>query len=473
MSMYHYIVLMSLLLLSWSASTHAQPVTVDSLEGLYAVAARSGQDVRVEPGVYALTDYLTDERMREIAADYPTEGSRPPKWLLRFEGSKNTFDFTGVTIEIDTSLYSHIRHKAYARCIFIDGDDNTLRGLTIRNTGPVDEGTSGNILSVFGDGNTLDGIQLYVRGSRPYGYGDLLGKGGPNLTGLQKQSGIMIAGQDNTLRRCKVFSRAFGHCFYIQTQGHDTNNILLEDCYAEGEVRTTTQMLAESDGPLVDLNYRSVYGNRENRFIVNPGYTKSLTEDGFRTYGGVGKVTLRNCIAVNTRAGFEISGTQSAETQTVLEGCQAFGTERGYLLGSNVLVRDSRGDIAHGPLLYLRENTVNTDVSLELIAGLPETTVHAIATIAGENHKVFLFTREPQNPIPALPIFLGFGMPGHGEMSSGIESKPTSNVALINEIPRVPIIVSDVLEPGNVQSGGVVLTETEVGPTARGAWKAD
>lgn len=32
---------------------------------------------------------------------------------------------------------------------------------------------------------------------------------------------------------------------------------------------------------------------------------KSLSEDGFRTYGGAGSVTLVNCTAVNTRAGFE------------------------------------------------------------------------------------------------------------------------------------------------------------------------
>ncbi len=117
--------------------------------------------------------------------------------------------------------------------------------------------------------------------------------------------------------------------------------------------------------------------------MITPGYTKSLSEDGFRTYGGVGKVTLMNCTAKNTRAGFEIGGTNDAENRTELRGCQSIGTERAFLLGSNVLVRNCRGDIEYGPLLYLRENTVGADVELELVPGMPKSTVHTIATIAG------------------------------------------------------------------------------------------
>lgn len=445
-------------------------VHVDSLKELYAVAANSGQSVCVEPGVYALADYLTAERLEQLKSELPEGDGRPPRWLLRFSGSDNTFDFTGVSIEIDTGLYGKLSY-GYMRCIFIDGDNNTLRGLTIRNTGPADQGSSGNILSVFGNNTLLEDVRLYVRGSSPFGYGDLFGKGGPNLTGLQKQSGMMVAGQNNTLRRCKVFSRAFGHCFYIQTQGHDTKNILLEDCYAEGMTRTTDEILAETEGVAHDLGFRSVYENRDGRFMITPGYTKALTEDGFRTYGGVGSVTLRNCTAINTRAGFEIGGTKDAETRTVLDGCQAFGTERGYLLGSKVQVRDCRGNITHGPLLYLRENTEGADVELELVAGMPESTVHVLATIAGENHRVRLLTREPQNPIPALPIMLGFAMPAHAEMSSPIHPAKTSGVKLINELARLPVIISDDAKDVDVESPGPVVRDSKTREHGgRGNW---
>lgn len=445
-------------------------VHVDSLARLYAVAAENGQTVRVEPGVYALADYLTEERLEQLRSELPKGEGRPPRWLLRFSGSDNSFDFTGVTLEIDTDLYGKLPY-GYMRCIFMDGDNNTLRGLTIRNTGPADQGSNGNMLSVYGNNTLLEDVRLYVRGSSPFGYGDLLGKGGPNLTGLQKQSGMMVAGQNNTLRRCKVFSRAFGHCFYIQTQGHDTKNILLEDCYAEGITRTTDEMLAETAGLAHDLGFRSVYENRDGRFMITPGYTKALTEDGFRTYGGVGTVTLRNCTAINTRAGFEIGGTKTADTRTLLDGCQAFGAERSFLLGSNVRVRDCRGDIAHGPLLYLRENTEGADVELELVAGMPETTVHVLATIAGENHRIRLFTREPQNPVPALPILLGFAMPAHAEMSSPINSAPTSGVKLINELARLSVIISDDAKDVDVESPGPVVRDSKTRKYGgRGNW---
>ena len=419
-------------------------VEIDDLEGLVKVATENGQSVRMSPGVYALSDYLNEERIAQLLTQLPPKTEkqrRPHRWFLRFSGNNNTFDFTGVTIKVNTELYSKLPY-GYMRCIFIDGNGNTLRGLTIQSTGLEDKGSSGNMLSIFGNNILLEDIKVYVRGST-YGYGDLFGKGGPVLTTLYKQSGIMVAGQNNTLRNCKVFSRAFGHCFYIQNQGKDTRDILLENCYAEGSVRSTNEMLAETEGLAYDLDFRSVYENRDGRFMITPGYTKSLSEDGFRTYGGVGKVTLRNCTAKNTRAGFEIGGTNEAENRTVLEGCQAFGVERAYLLGSNVLVRNCRGDIQYGPLLYLRENTVGADVELELVPGMPKSMVHVMATIAGKNHRVRIYTNDPAVPVPALPIMLGFGMPAHAEMSSPILPMETENILLINEIKPLPVIKSD------------------------------
>lgn len=447
-------------------------IEVETLETLVQLAAKDGQQISMKPGVYSLADYLNKERIAKLLTELPApteQQKRPPRWFLRFKGNNNTFDFTGVTIEINTELYSTLPY-GYMRCIFIDGNGNTLKGLTIKNTGPKDIGNNGNILSIFGNNTLLEDIKVYVRGSS-YGYGDLFGKGGPNLTNLQKQSGIMIAGQNNSLKRCKVFSRAFGHCFYIQTQGHETRDIILEDCYAEGVMRTTNDMLAETGGLAEKLNYQSVYQNREGRYMISPGYTKSLSEDGFRTYGGVGKVTLRNCTAKNTRSGFEIGGTNDTENQTVIQGCQAFGTERAFLLGSNVLVRDCRGDMQYGPLLYLRENTVESDVELELIPGMPTSLVHAIATIAGKNHRVRLYSNDSQIAMPTLPIMLGFGMPAHAEMSSPILPMETENVELINELEHIPIIKNDEAKKLKIKSSASELQNNDTQKmNGKGRW---
>lgn len=459
-------------LMTLTATARAENVTVDNLADLARYAVMDGNTIIMKPGTYALSDYLTDEVLAQHKANYPEGPGRQPRWMFHFSGSHNSIDLTGVTIEIDTTLYARLPY-GYTRCLFMSGSHNTLIGLTVTNTGP-DIGSNGNIFSIFGDHNTLENVSLYVHGSSPYGYGDLLGKGGPNLVGLKKQSGMMIAGRNNTLRRCRVITRAFGHCFYIQQpRGMTTENILLEDCYAEGIMRSTNDMLRDTEGLAADLDFRSVYQNRDGRFMINPGYMKALCEDGYRTYGGVGNATLRNCIAINTRAGFEIGGTNDAETRTLLDGVTALGCERGFLIGSNVLLRNGRGNLQYGPLLYLRTNTTGADIELEAIASDSAYTVHALATIAGENHRVRLYTRERFRQLPALPIMLGYDMPAHAEMSSPILPSKTANIMLINEIPRVVTIQSDRATDCDVQSPGPVVEDTitqSLSQEARGAW---
>jgi hypothetical protein len=365
--------------------------------------------------------------------------------MMVFRGSNNRFDLRGVTLEIDTSLFRKLP-AGYTRCLIIAGTNNRFDGLTIRNTGP-NQGSGGNTISVAGDGNTLENFTLHVQGSFPYGYGDLLGKGGPNLVPLQKQSGIQVLGSATTLRRCQVFSRAFGHCFYIQA-GH---NILIEDCYAEGAVRSTTEMLTDTAGPAFEQGFRSVYRNRDGRFTIAPGYIKSLSEDGFRTYGDAGSVTLTNCTAVNTRAGFEIGAKDDAKTKTIVENCVARGCERAFLIGSHTIVRRSRGDIVHGPLLYLRGGRESA-VELELIGDPPRGLVHAIATIAGENHRVRLTAHTGFERMPALPILVGYGMPAHAEMASAIGTAPIRGVDIASRIAFAPVILSETVANSKIET---------------------
>jgi hypothetical protein len=436
-------------------------VEIASVRELADYAAKSGHTVRMKPGVYRMSDHLTDAVIDEIRTDVAAAAApgRPPVWMIRFAGSDNRFDMRDVVLEIETDLYRKLP-RGYTRCLFVPGHNNAIDGLTIRNTGS-NRGSGGNILSIFGNGNRLENVTLHVYGSKPYGYGDLLGKGGPNLVGLEKQSGIMIAGRDNTIRRCKVISRAFGHCFYIQEpSGITTDNIRLEDCYAEGVVRTTADMLRETSGPLLDLNFATIAENRDGRFLVVPGYVKSLVEDGFRTYSGAGRVTLLNCTAVNTRAGFEISGADDGQEKTLIDGGTALGCERAYLIGGNTVVRSSRGDTRHGPLLYLRGGK-DADVDLELTGGGSDYTVHALATIAGEGHRVRLFTEERERVAPALPIMLGFGMPSHAEMASPIRPAAAKNVHLINELPRCVVIQGPEAVDCTVRSAGRVLTDEQ------------
>lgn len=430
----------------------AQAVEVTSVEELMQYAAQSGNEITMAPGRYHINDYLTQERIEAVhkhAKDFPGEG-RVPMPVLDFTGSDNIYNMAGVEFIVDTSIYAELPRSGYHRFFFFSGNGNTVKGLTIRYVGP-NRGTSGNCVTLWGDGNNLEDVTLYVHGSFPYAYGDLLGKGGPNLVHLEKQSGIMIGGDNCHLKRCKVISRAFGHCFYIQ----GAHNIILEDCYAEGEHRTTNEMLAERSGPAFDLGFESVYENRDGRYLITPGYSKALCEDGFRTYGGggpknqrAGKVTLINCTAVNTRAGFEIVGPEQGEPAELIN-CTALGAERAFLLiNGNIVTRRCRGNMVHGPLLYLWKGS-DADVEIELVGGMPETTVHALATISGTGHRVKLTRWMAEENIPNVPIMLGYGMPAHAEMSTPILKEEASGIKLTNQT-GMPVIESEMVSDSTV-----------------------
>lgn len=429
---------------------------VDSLAALAEATRGNGAGIRLKPGVYRMADYLTEDVLKDIREGIDRSQPRPPVPMFVLRGNDNRIDAAGAVLEIDTTLYQKVPRGGYTRCLIIAGKGNTIRGLSIRNAGPA-EGSNGNILSVEGPDNTLEDVTLNVRGSFPYGYGDLLGKGGPNLVALQKQSGIQVLGSRTVLKRCKVFSRAFGHCFYIQ--GGEGSRI--EDCYAEGSMRTTAEMLADTSGPAFEQGFRSVYRNRDGRFTIMPGYTKSLSEDGFRTYGSAGSVTISNCTAVNTRAGFEIGAKDDSPNKTIVENCVARGCERGFLIGSQTIVRGCRGDIAHGPLLYLRGG-IASDVEIELIGDPPRSLVHAIATIAGTGHRVRLGVQDGFRQMPALPVLVGFGMPMHAEMASPIEPAPAKNIDFESRIPFAPVITSDQVLDSKVETKGRLLSDADL-----------
>jgi hypothetical protein len=441
---------------AFGATARAEVMEVDSLASLAEVTARSGREIRLVPGVYRMSEYITDDVLEKIRSGLDRRQGRPPVPMLVFTGDDNRIDCTGATIEIDTTLYAKLPQGGYTRCVIVEGSGNTIVGLSIRNTGP-NRGSGGNILSLAGERTTLEDVTMHVHGSYPWGYGDLLGKGGPNLVRLEKQSGIQILGTGSVLRRCRVFSRAFGHCFYVQGGG----DVRLEDCHAEGVMRSTSDMLRDTAGPAFELGFRSVYENRDGRYAIAPGYVKSLVEDGFRTYGNAGRVTLVNCTAIHTRAGFEIGARDDATEKTVLENCVAYGCERAFLIGSHTVVRRSRGDIAHGPLLYLRGGR-ESDVELELAGDGPESLVHVVATIAGENHRVKLSVQAGERAIPALPILVGFGMPAHAEMSSPIRPAPTRRITLINEIAEASIIGEAGAEELSIESAGRVFDDTDL-----------
>ena len=65
----------------------------------------------------------------------------------------------------------------------------------------------------------------------------------------------------------------------------------------------------------------------------------------------------------------------------------------------------------------------NSDVELELTGAGSDYTVHALATIVDERHRVRVFTNERARVFPAVPLVLGFAMPASAEMGVRVGRK--------------------------------------------------
>ncbi|WP_372752095.1 T9SS type A sorting domain-containing protein [Mariniflexile sp.] len=418
-------------------------ITVSSVAQLANVASQSGQTVTMTPGNYYMADYLT---ATVIANNTPADEFNR-RAMIRFSGSNNTFDFTGVTIYVDTALLNDLGGNVIE--FHLTGNNINFKGLTVTDVGYEPTASGGQSFVVSGDDTVVENVTLNMKGSSPYGYGDLLGKGGGSLVPMRKHSGLLVGGQNVTIKGCSIYSESFGHLFFVQ----GGRNVLFQDCYAEAVTRTTDAMLAETSGPAYNLNFESVYPNYDGVNVITPGYTKSLSEVGFRTYGeGAGNttagVTLINCTARNARVGFalEVGGP------ILLQNCEATGCESGYNITEGK-VENSRGDAVNGPLLYLSGS--NTEVELELMPTLPTTTLHAIATISGTNHKVTLTKYQDNTRTQEHKILVGATRPTGTNPFSPLGSESTSGIVL-NNCTEMPVEILSTTSSSIINTTGTV-----------------
>ncbi|KJD37268.1 hypothetical protein PW52_02280 [Tamlana sedimentorum] len=402
---------------------HASEIKISSLKELATYAAKSGNTIVMEPGVYQMEDYLTSEVVKNTKPDKVGRYA-----MIEFSGSNNVFDFTGVTIEVDTKLLSVF--KARVSEFYVEGSHVHIKGLTVTDIGNHPTAKGGHSFTVAGDDAVIEKVTLNMSGSFPYGYGDLLGKGKGALVSLKKHSGMCIEGLNDKIIDCSIYSKSYGHCFFVQ----GGRNVLFENCYAEGVTRTTDDMLSEISEPAFDVNFESVYKNYAGENKITPGYTKSLNECGFRMYGKgsvnaikTGAVTAINCTAKNTRIGFafaKISG------DVLIKNSKAIGCELGYNV-EGLTVENGIGDAANGPLLYVNKGE-KTTVELALLPTTSKTKVHVLAAIAGDNHNITLTNWRNLKGGQQLPIKIGVTRPPANNGFSPLGIAKTTAVVLKN-----------------------------------------
>jgi len=392
------------------ASTRAaEPalVVLDSLAALADYASRDRVRVKLKPGVYLLND-ATLARAAEVkhpAVAGKATGSYRVNTLLHFAGSDSVYDLAGVVIHLDTKLHQTVRGPLDK--IFISGDRTTLSGLEFVDLGDTPAGRGGlRMLHVIGNGNRIENVTLRARGSAPYGYGNLLGKGGNALVPLYKQSCLLITGRDNRIVGAKVIARVFGHGIVMQ----GAVNTLIQGCYVEGELRLTDDMLKETSGPAHGVGFQSDYPPGK----ITPGQMVALSEDAIRAYprgSQVGdrrteNVTVIDCMVRNMRSGVDLAAAAGKVTVT---GCTTIGcTEKGYSIPTDGVITRSAGDAMYAPLLSLHEkNGRNCQVELRLLGTTSAYRPKRLAEINGSNHRIVIAPDPAGEPIEPLPIVFG------------------------------------------------------------------
>ncbi len=440
----HTILLVISMIVFCSPLSAKESIKVKTLSEFAKVVAQDNQEIRLAPGTYKMRDYINADSIRSRVA-------RKDYQYLVFSGSNNTINLKGVVFEIDTELRELLEHPIHTNEIAITGGDNYINGLEITHIGSgISHG--GCALAVIGEANTIEDFTLTVQGSYPYGYGDLFGKGKDAETTIKhrKHSGFLINGDNTTVIGCRLYMRSFGHGYFIQKK---PKNVTLIDCYVEGELLSTDDVLAETSGPAFDVNFKTWTPNRDGEFVVTPGYVKSCCEDGFRTYGACENIRFINCTAKNTRGGFEL---RSWDHSMYVDNCTAIGTERAFWVGEGAIVKSSRGDANYGPLLFVEGSS--SDVELELIPSESGHKVHSLITIQGTNNRVKISPYRGKNREETLPILVGYTNPEHGESMSPYGQAPCVGLELENNT-TMPVIVGKESVDCKISSVGDVVIE--------------
>ena len=424
-------VLVLITLIGAAAAAADKSIAISSLAELAQAAAQSGQQVKMKPGRYRLTDLVPLDSI-------PDRRKRGQWQFITFSGSGNSFDLSGVTIELDTALRQKLGSPIHTDEFLISGKDNTFQGLTITSLG---KGIAfgGAVLGVTGQGNTLRDCTIHVEGSSPYGYGDLFGKGG------HKHSGVHITGSRSQFIGCKVFQKAFGHGFYLQ---ENCDDVLFENCHVEGVMRSTDDMLAETSGMAFERKFMGEILNRSSTKRIQPGYMKALSEDAFRTYHTHRGLRLRNCTAHHMRGGFELR----TKTAPQLENCTATGCERAFWISTGAVVTGCKGDAQFGPLLYVEGDKARVDVQL-LPAEADKVNVHAAAAIYGSGNEVTITSKAPRTH--PLPILIGYTPPAMGENATAHGERTARGLILHNQT-TMPVVIGTKAEKCQIFTHGPV-----------------
>ena len=380
-------------------------IEVSSIEDFREVMTKSNQHIVMKPGIYVVTDLLDN------------------KTAFLLSGSNNYFDLSGVTFQILISTLRKMTSKgAHGRTVFrITGNIITLKGGTFENT--YDDGMttvtdfgsynqnemyhpSGalNEISVSGDDVKLIDCKLTVRGSFPYGYGNMYGIGRGNVVGLKKHGGIHSTGNRILIDNCYVKMESFCHAIFF-TGGDD---IVVRNTTVEGGVRPSNELYNETnDGDLANkFDYKLQWPEEVKGLPIPNDHMLNLTEDGIRAYRGAGNVTVENCKVMKMRGGIKLYMAKSA----TVSNCEVLDCViQGYSVPSKGTIANCKGNAAYGPLLYVHFDSHSSQhIDLMVLPSSHGLGDHPLAAIKGRSHTIRFTSVDNSIPKILRPIIVGY-----------------------------------------------------------------
>lgn len=427
-------------------------VRVDSLDGLREVISKSDQQIKLMPGRYKVAD----------------------RNGFHFAGSNNDIDLTDVHIEVPLDVAS-------GRNLFrLAGNHITLRGGTIEDTYPegrtkvTDYGRYNrsrkygrmNEIVIPGDDNRVIGTKLIVRGSFPYGYGNMFGIGAGAVVGLSKHCGIQITGNRCVIDGCHLKMEAFGHAIFVQ--GGDRTTV--RNTVVEGTLRPSNDCYEEThDGDLAKrFHYKLQWPDLVRGLPIPRDHMINCTEDGIRAYKGAGEMVVENCIVKKCRGGIKLYMAKSAN----VTDCEVLDcVVQGYSLPSRGVIRNSSGNAAYGPLLYVHSDR-HTGQQIELTVHPSPHSLgdHPLAAIKGRGHTIEFARSDQTESETPRPIIVGYPMrfdflcTAYPDVPKGLEQHfkkhspgtyVASDITLVNETTH-PVVLGELSEKNIVNSAGEV-----------------
>ncbi len=427
---------------------------ISSLEELAECAAQSGQNIRMRPGTYEVKKtYFPDD----------------PKIIFNFSGSDNIFDLTDVRIEIDTQVYADMPNSKDVHGYMgfnIYGDHITFLGGEFEDIGEQVGPRGANEFVVMGNDFTMKGCSVTIRGSAPYGYGDMYGKGRGAFVKLQKHALMSVMGDRILIEDCDLKIFSYGHGIHM----HGSQDNVFRNVKMLGAIRLTDELYKEKTGPAAEHDYKIMFPPWLQGEPIPKGQMLSLTEDGIRAYvrgtnkdgetRNTGHVTVENCTIVRMRGAIALAAASSATVTdtTVRESAGAYG------LPSDCVVRRCKGDASYGPLVYVPySNRRNADVELELVETDKDAGDHNLANIVGSDHKIRITYSGKRRPKKQRQIVLGSTGDRYRDDNTDEKELREKNyargVTLINETPH-PVFLTEfssnceVITRGSVKDRG-------------------